>query len=680
MSVIVCPVCGSNKVKHKVLTSRDNEQLKLIACSNCGHLAQNPDDYEDIYTSGEFSVIAREGKNQPSADKIKSLDKRALSRYHYFEDIIDGTDNILEVGSSIGSFVHLLKLRGKKAAGLEPDPDYSAYSEQQYGFSQSSELLEQYKPEAKFDAIFAFHVLEHVEDPKAFIDSALSLLNDNGKVLLEFPSYELHSYGSMKHTIWKPHIHYFNVASIYHLLSQNFEVLELGYYGSAIFVYAQKTNAPTFNSSRFARLKIRSKVNYWICKLFPSIPKKKVGTITAKQLLLQSLVFQRNKGQLFKKLFKFSIFGVKNLLYLRKEKKSGDKVTHISYYSGWENAGDTILSKCVRETFSHQLKISWNLQQLTAAVDKKSIDHINKSKFFVLGGGGVLLPDSNPNTISGWQWAASKDQISSINVPIIIFAIGYNYFKGQEPNQLFTDNLKHIVNKADFFGVRNHGSINSIKQLIGEDLGSKIRFQPCPTTIIRNLHPDLTPKKTSRNVAVNIAYDRYRNRFGKDINLILDQIASALKSLEQEGYKIYNACHLENDAKFELSLDKFGVNYETIHMQYMLPKACYDFYNEMELVMGMRGHAQMVPFGLNCKIISLGSHNKLRWFLEDIDALDWLVDLNEQPQLIAEEIVSKSLSLLTDKTSVIQDRLIEKQNYLYQVTLDNLELIKSKIE
>ena len=44
----------------------------------------------------------------------------------------------------------------------------------------------------------------------------------------------------------------------------------------------------------------------------------------------------------------------------------------------------------------------------------------------------------------------------------------------------------------------------------------------------------------------------------------------------------------------------------------------------------MRGHAQLIPFGLRRSIISLVSHPKLYWFLQDIDAVDWAVDVNQE--------------------------------------------------
>jgi len=248
--------------------------------------------------------------------------------------------------------------------------------------------------------------------------------------------------------------------------------------------------------------------------------------------------------------------------------------------------------------------------------------------------------------VSSHREAISKSDLQSIKVPILIFAIGYNYFPGQKPSKLFIENLNVLIQKSDFFGLRNSGSIEMINELTQNRFKNKVRFQPCPTSIIRMLNQKLPQKVKSKNIGVNIAYDRYEKRFGENIYLIINQIAKALKALSNKGYSIYNICHLESDSKFELTLNNLQVSYKTVNLQYAVPEKVYKFYNNMELVMGMRGHAQMIPFGLNCKILSLGSHDKLKWFLEDIEAIDWWIDLRNDTNHISEIILSKSFDII----------------------------------
>ena len=116
--------------------------------------------------------------------------------------------------------------------------------------------------------------------------------------------------------------------------------------------------------------------------------------------------------------------------------------------------------------------------------------------------------------------------------------------------------------------------------------------------------------------------------------------------------------------------------YESISLNGDFPGKVLDFYNNMDVVIGMRGHAQMIPFGLNCGIITLGSHDKMKWFLEDIDALDLYIDINKDPELLSEKIMCKFESLYEDDFNNTIEKIKAEQERLYEITLNNLSNIK----
>lgn len=674
-----CPACKNETTYRETILSRTDIELDIYFCLNCGHGFQPKKEDYDIYSSGEFSKMARENTNIPTEQKIKSLDKTALRRFNYYKKYFTIIKSSLEIGSSIGSFVHLLKLHGVNAYGIEPDAVYAAYSGPQYALSQEAVLLENYHTQKKYDLVYSFHVIEHVPDPLDYVKKAHALLNKDGTLLIECPSWDMHCFGDIKYTIWEPHLQYFTLSSMYVLLANNgFAVKEINFIGSALYAVAVKSESNTYRQSVFNKFHRKYKRTFSLNKQFPELPFSIKGT-NIKQLFLQYLLSKNNRS--YKELLFFSLFSIKNIFYLKNEKGlSSNKASHVSYYSGWENAGDTVLSKCVRKAFNLKNKNGWNLIKLTDHVDEGVIQKINKSPYLIIGGGGVLLPDSNPNSISGWQWDIDATFWAKINVPVIVYAIGYNYFKGQKNSELFIRNLEKLVKRANFFSLRNHGSIRKVKELLPDYLHDKIHYQPCPTTIIRNLNPSLAEKKNSKKVGINIAFDRYERRFGKDIYLILDQIALAMKTLDGQGFEIINVCHLENDRKFEISLEKRNVRYHTANLQYMLPDKVYDFYNNIELMIGMRGHAQMIPFGVNTKIISLGTHQKLAYFLEDIDALDWYIDVRENPEHLSDVIISKFNIIMDSEKKEIEQRIAQQQASLFQITKRNLSMIEDILE
>lgn len=670
-----CSICGHSHVIKNTFASRTNIELDIYLCDNCGHGLQIKNDNYDIYSSGEFTQAALNETSIPSQEKIKALDKKAFRRFKFYKKFFPGIKSALEVGSSIGSFIHLMKLAGVDAEGIEPDASYADFSTGQYGFDQAAVLFENFYPNKTYDLIYSFHVIEHVPDAEFYVRKARTLLNQQGKILIECPSWDLHSYGDVKFTMWEPHLQYFTLSSMYALLSKNgFRVIEINFIGSAVYAVAQKASETTFDQHIFNGYKKRFLRTFRLVKYFPKFPISIKGTNTS-QLLLQYLL-AKNNNRTLKEVISLATFSIININYLKKEKGSrSNKASHVSYYSGWENAGDTVLSKCVRTVFNKSFSNGWNLIKLTDPVTEKNIEKINQSAYLLIGGGGVLLPDSNPNSISGWQWAIDPTFWEKIKVPVIVFGIGYNFFKGQKNSELFIDNLEKLVTRADFFSLRNHGSIKKVCELLPENLHDKIAYQPCPTTIIRNLCPHLKTKKDGNLIGINIAFDRYERRFGKNIYTILDQIALAIKQIEELGFQIINVCHLENDSKFEISLDQRSVKYQTVNLQFKLPNEVYDFYNKVALMFGMRGHAQMIPFGLNTKIISLGTHDKIRYFLEDIDALDWYINVNQAPESLSIEMLEKFNQQMFLEKNETEKRLVEQQELLADITQENMNKI-----
>lgn len=346
------------------------------------------------------------------------------------------------------------------------------------------------------------------------------------------------------------------------------------------------------------------------------------------------------------------------------------------YYVG--NLGDTVLSWCVRKTLDQLCGIkTYKIVEVNREVTEKTIDQINNSRLLVIGGGGLFLPDTNKNSISGWQWAVSREQLQKIKVPIILYTVGYNYFRGQTTSRLFEESLKAIISKSRFVGLRNTGSCVAVKEILGEGVYPDVVYQPCTTTLIRKIYKELPPKKQSGRIGVNIAFDREKLRFGTDETLILTQIAQAMKAIEDKGYKIYYVAHCTDDLRFLPYLRQAGVCYEEVCMGNWLPLRAIKFYNTIDCMFGMRGHAQMIPFGVNCEIISLGSHEKMRWFLEDVGGIDWYVELRQKPSTLRQRILDTFVRVHEQQPEETRKRLLAAQERLWNITKHNAETIRN---
>ncbi len=387
-----------------------------------------------------------------------------------------------------------------------------------------------------------------------------------------------------------------------------------------------------------------------------------------------------------------NLLRLKKMKYLRQERAgvSDGKYlfSHVSHYFDFAgNAGDTVLSKCVRMCFNKFFKVKgWNMILTYDRVSRRMIDGINSTDMLIIGGGGHFMRKSKAAEAriegyrtSGWQWGLSKEKLAQINVPAVIFSCGYNYFRGSEVTELFRENVTELARRSVFFGLRNHGSIRAIQRILPEELRSKITFQPCTTTILRQLYGEYLPEhreKSGKCVAFNMAEDQSEKRFGANKEAILQQTAKAIKRIEDNGYKIFYVCHCDNDSFMLPYLAAHDVHFELKDFVRSLPGELIDFYDNMDIVIGMRGHSQMIPFGVNTEILTLGSHDKMLWFLEDIDAPDWYVEMSSDPAGLCDKILDRFEYIHEKNPGETRERLITQQKKLWDVTQSNMEFLR----
>ena len=357
------------------------------------------------------------------------------------------------------------------------------------------------------------------------------------------------------------------------------------------------------------------------------------------------------------------------------EKGGTLRAVHISAFSNG-NAGDTLLPVVLRDLFHQFLGVKkWRGQQVYKIVSKRDVRIMNSRDFVVIGGGGLFLCDTNPNQLSGWQWSCSLDRLKEIESPIIAFAIGYNRFRGQKDfAPIFTEHLNLFVEKAAFVGIRNHGSIEALKNYLRSDeLKAKLIYQPCMTTLIAKIYPSFTDySKKEDFVAFNCAFDRQQLRSADDSYLY----SIARVALELSRFtKVKYYSHMESDLQALPYFDKLGVSYELVRMT-DVKKMIID-YSRPRLVIGMRGHAQMIPFGCHTPILSIISHDKMQWFLDDIRHPEWGADVTSND--FEKQLLEKSVDYYSNSQKHYEEIIVEQER-LWNITMENMKTINKKVK
>ena len=346
------------------------------------------------------------------------------------------------------------------------------------------------------------------------------------------------------------------------------------------------------------------------------------------------------------------------------------------------NYGDTILFEAVRQTFQgygdRNVFRFLGTRNLRDPVDPKLVGAINDNyDAVVIGGGGLFLADTNPNERSGWQWNISIEQLKRIQKPLIVFAVGNNRFPGQADfSALFKEHLNIVVDKALFVGLRNNGSVNTIREYLAPELRHKVVYQPCPTTMLSCLCPDLFVNDIGnhRRAGFQALVGKRQLAAGFNLNSIYDQIRIAIFNLQRKGVAVEVFANARGDKAFHSHLRDRGLRLKR-HDLFQIRDvfAPLNYIARLPISVGMRGHAQMVPFGLGNPIVSLFVHDKLRYFLEDIGHLELLVDVTSDR--LANEITEKVIYLAEEFENVRSD-FLKKQLGMWSLTIKNLSDIE----
>jgi hypothetical protein len=345
------------------------------------------------------------------------------------------------------------------------------------------------------------------------------------------------------------------------------------------------------------------------------------------------------------------------------------------------NIGDVILYNRLEHVFNtvSEMRNIWYHRLAFGEITPLEILLINKYvKAIIVGGHGLLMPSSNENTNSGWGFNIKIGNLEKIKPPVVFFAVGYNVFRNKTNFiPIFKKHIEKCVEKALFFGLRNYGSINEVKEYLPEYLYGKISYQPCPTTMtsIYSNETAAPETKSTNEIAISVAFNRFKNRFGGNYRLLFKQLIKYCQIMEQKGFKIVLCGHhlLDTHSKYTKDFKQCGFSIKPLYKY--SEHSVYEFYKRMKLVISMRGHGLMIPFGLNVPVLSLTTQDKQKWFIETTGHNEWNIELTDN---LYDDLLSRTLKIL-DNYEYTRNEIMKIQKINKAITDRNIQYIKKNI-
>lgn len=191
MIQVPCPICRTDDFI-PLHTARDfisdqPGEFNLVRCASCGLVYLNPrpdpgelgayyDDPYRLWQSASESGLQARFRRMGARRKLKAV------------EVCGARGRLLDVGCGNGDFLLEAGLRGWDAAGTEFDAQQAGYAARRSGADvRPGELSGCGFGEGSFDVITMWHVLEHMPDPLATLEAALSLLKPGGFIFVAVP-------------------------------------------------------------------------------------------------------------------------------------------------------------------------------------------------------------------------------------------------------------------------------------------------------------------------------------------------------------------------------------------------------------------------------------------------------------------------------------------------------------
>ncbi len=193
-----CPLCGSRDFSDAGMItdySVSKEIFPVLHCNDCTlNFTQNipdPGSIDKYYQSEDYisHTDTRKGFINSMYHRVRSHTLRSKRKTIVK---LAGKDKglLLDYGSGTGAFLNEMKTNGWEVTGLEPDPGAREKARELYGLEiKTPENLFQL-PEAGFDVITLWHVLEHVHQLQETVAALQRALRPGGIILIAVPNYK----------------------------------------------------------------------------------------------------------------------------------------------------------------------------------------------------------------------------------------------------------------------------------------------------------------------------------------------------------------------------------------------------------------------------------------------------------------------------------------------------------
>jgi len=241
LHAVPCNQCGSQDL-HPYLPENG---LGLMQCAECKlvFVGQRPEAHE-LYALYDESYFENDesgtvGYSHYIKDEA-NIRKTFARRLHKLEQFVR-PGRLLDVGCAAGFFLDEAHKHGWQVQGVDVSNFAARYARERFGYDvRQGSLLEQDFPKNTYELVTMWDVIEHVPDPKAYIEQVAALLKTGGVIALATPDVDslparLTGTRWVGYKLSEEHVYYFSKRTLSRMLeSAGFEIVRVRHVGKYV--------------------------------------------------------------------------------------------------------------------------------------------------------------------------------------------------------------------------------------------------------------------------------------------------------------------------------------------------------------------------------------------------------------------------------------------------------------
>lgn len=183
---MTCHLCGSTDMRIRC----ELGAFSVMQCRVCGLGETYPPPSDELIAETNRSIYKVEGRVALYQSRWRAIRARydtQLNAIRRLQSVPGG--KLLDVGCNLGFFLQVARDRGYDAQGVELSPETAEYAREKMRLNVFSGALDAAGfPDAGFDVVTLWDVLEHVPDPKHLLREVRRVLDADGILALQSPN------------------------------------------------------------------------------------------------------------------------------------------------------------------------------------------------------------------------------------------------------------------------------------------------------------------------------------------------------------------------------------------------------------------------------------------------------------------------------------------------------------